>query len=125
MEELAEPVRQCVLFVRRKQTAGINSPDDKGHFESLILEIEFHLNLISSYSKGRTQTTASVQSLREIVRQFNTHIQTRKVTLREYTNFTESLYEGLVQLSDHTIEETKIAILSDPLFSGRHPDTTE
>ena len=124
MEELSNPVRECILFVRRSQVSGINTPEDKSKLASLSLEIVFQLGMIENYAENREGTIRAVETLRTNVKTFERLILTRKdAKLDDYSQFANQLHRDFNVLSKFTIDETIAAISGDPRSGSAEPLT--
>ena len=119
MEELSNPVRECILFVRRNQVSGITTLDDKRKLASLSLEIVLHLEMIKNYSNNREKTVNAVETLRKNVLTFERLILVgQDARLDDYDRFARQLHKDFDDLSKYTIEETIVAISEDVSFEA-------
>ena len=117
VEELSEPVRQCILFIRSKSVQGITSPKDKAKLQSFTLDIQLLLDLIDMYAK-EAKTDKSAGNLRKLVGTFNIKVAAAGVEHQDYVDFTDKLREGFVEMSSLVIKETTDRILKKGTTEG-------
>ena len=112
VEDLVNPVRQCLLFVQLNRIGGITSDEQKAELQSLLLQIEVDSKMIENYTRNRDMgTSAEAEKLGNLVREFAVEVLTgAKVGIIRYDAFLVQLEDQFDSLFESTIRETVMAI---------------
>ena len=112
VEDLSEPVRRCLLFIRLNKIEGITGAEERAEFQSLLLEIEVDAKMIENYTKNsKTKTSRAAKSLVDLVRDFGADVMTDPdVYLSRYIWFESELETQFDSLFESTVREAVTAI---------------
>lgn len=117
VEQLADPVRECLLFIRMNRIGGISGGGGRREqvqteLQSLLVEIELQADMIEKYTRNsKKETSAAARKLAETVRDFGRKVNTETIVeLDDYNAFMKQLADQFGSLFDATISETVAAI---------------
>ena len=115
VEELAGPIRRCILFLRMNRIGGVDdrpelgdgSDNLKNELQPLLVEIQLHADMIANYTEdSKKETSEAARELSRVVDDFGFDVMTDNVSVERYDAFENLLVDQFDSLFLSAIRET-------------------